>query len=183
MSDRVKSSSEKKIEKSLGITQESLDKLADLSDLDDNIATPEDDSETRIEQKKEQAKELQKKLSKLSKLDDKEFARQMYREIALSGFELLQTTKAEMEIDPSPRYVEVIATLNGSVSSAMDSLRDIDNTDREFELEDKKLTIKDKRPPNVTNIAFTGDFKEVLKNLKNLDAPTEIKTIDVKKEE
>ena len=175
MSERIKSLSEKKIEKSLGISAD------DLSDLDDNnVESPGDSDKAKIDLKKEQAKIIQDKLSQLSNLDDKEFAKQMYKQLAVEGFGLLQMTKSEMEIDPSPRYVEVLATLSNAVVSATDSFRSIETTEKQFELEEKKLALRDKSPTSITqNIAFSGTLQDLM---KQIDAAEQQKVIEVQAE-
>lgn len=178
MSERIKSLSEKKIEKSLGITDKSAD---DLSDLDENVQNNiNEDEQAKIEYKQEQAKLIQKKIEDLKSLKDKDFSKEMFKQIAIEGFELFQTTKGEMEIDPSPRYVEVMATLGNAIVTATANYQGIETTDEKFKIEREKLTIKDKNPTtNVTNIAFSGSIQEALRQLKSLNAP---KTIDVKAE-
>jgi len=174
MSERVKSLSEKKIEKSLGITDKSAD---DLSDLDDASNDPTDNDVDNIELKQEQARQLQKKLDDLKNLGDRDFVKEMYKQVALEGFGLLQTTKNEMEIDSSPRYVEVMATLSNAVIAATNSFQNIETTDKKFELEEKKLLFKEKTPSgNTTNVVFSGSLQDALRQLKSIDSP---KTIDV----
>jgi hypothetical protein len=176
MSERIKSLSEKKIEKSLGI--ESPKSADDLSDLDE-VSSSEirDDDKAKIDIKNEQAEKIKKEIDELKSLSDKDFAKEMYKKLAIEGFELLKMTKSEMDIDPSPRYVEVMATLSGAVVSALDSHRDIETTDRKLDLEKQKIDMRGKEgPTNVTNIAFSGTLQDALRQLKN--ANNTIKTID-----
>jgi len=175
MSERVKSLSEQKIEKSLGITNKSAD---DLSDLDEtNVEKMGNSDKENIEARAEQAKQVKEKLEIFNKLSDKEFSREMYRQLAMESFSLLQTTKAEMEIDPSPRYIEVSSQMATTTKAILDSLRDIENVDREFEIEEKKLVIKEKNPTNLTQtIAFTGSLQELMKQIGNIDNPPTIET-------
>jgi hypothetical protein len=177
--DRIKSYSEKKIEKALGIASKSADDLSDLDDV--SSSTPKEDDVDNIELRKEQAEKIQKKLEEMKNLGDRDFVKEMYKQIALEGFGLLQTTKNEMEIDPSPRYVEVMATLSNAVVAATDSFRDIETTDKKFELENKKIEMKGKEGPStVTNIAFSGSLQDALRQLKSVN--NDIKTIDIKSE-
>jgi hypothetical protein len=185
MSERIKSLSEKKIEKSLGIeTTKSAD---DLSDLDE-VSSSEirDDDKAKIDIKNEQVKKIREEIDGLKTLGDKEFAREMYKKLAIEGFELLKLTKSEMDIDPSPRYVEVTATLTGAVTTALNSLRDIETTERDFEIEEKKIAVREKSPGNVTNnIAFTGSLQDVLRQLSKMDEPQaiEAEVIEEKKDD
>lgn len=169
MSDRIKSSSEKKIEQALGIGK-SAD---DLSDLDD-MNVPQDNGEkAKIDAKNEQLKKIQEKVEQLKNIEnDKDFARQMYRQLAIDSVELFHMTKAEMEIDPSPRYVEVAAQAANTAKSLLDGLRDIDTTDKEFEIEEKKISIRENsagKQGNTTNIVFSGSLQDALKQLNDLD--------------
>ncbi len=169
MSERVKSLSEQKIEKSLGITNKSAD---DLSDLDEtNVEKMWNSDKENIEARAEQAKQVKEKMEALNKLENKDFSKEMYKQLAMEGFGLLQVTKGEMEIDPSPRYVEVLATLTNAVVTATAHYQGMETTDREFEIEEKKLLIKEKHPTNLTQtIAFTGTLQDALKQLKNFDS-------------
>lgn len=172
MSDRIKSSSEKKIENALGLSK-SAD---DLSDLDDVTSTdPNDDDKAKIDAKNEQLKKIQEKIDSLKSVDnDKEFARQIYRQLAIDSVELFHMTKAEMEIDPSPRYVEVATQAANAAKTILDGLRDIETTDKEFEIEEKKIAIRENSAGsqgNTTNIVFSGSLQEALKQLSQLDAP------------
>ena len=175
MSERIKSLSEKKIEKSLGISAD------DLSDLDDNnVESPGDDDKAKIDLKQEQLSQIKEKLDQYKSLNDKEFAREIYRQLALDSIELFQMTKAEMQIDPSPRYVEVASQAANTAKDILNSLRDIENTDKQFEIEDKKLLMRDKAPTNLTqNIAFSGTIQDLM---KQIDMAKDVKTIDAKVE-
>jgi hypothetical protein len=180
MSERIKSLSEKKIEKSLGISSN----VNDLSDLDSGSieSSPSEDALDKIEERQEQAKAIKEKLEKMGSLEGDAFAKNMYKELALEGFGLLQMTKSEMEIDPSPRYVEVIATLSNAVVSAADSYRDIDIKEKEFAIERQKIEAKRDGPASITqNIAFTGTLQDLMKQI-NVAGKSSPKTIEVKAE-
>jgi hypothetical protein len=178
MSERIKSASERKIEKSLGISSN----VNDLSDLDVvNSNNNDSDDLDRIVERQEQAKAIKEKLDKMGNLEGDAFAKNMYKELALEGFGLLQMTKSEMEIDPSPRYVEVVATLSNAIVSAADSYRDIDIKEKEFAIERQKIEAKREGPANITqNIAFTGTLQDLMKQINV--AGKEQKTIEVKAE-
>lgn len=175
MNERVKSLSEQKIEKSLGITNKSAD---DLSDLDEtNVEKMGNSDKENIEARAEQARQVKEKMEALNKLENKDFSKEMYKQLAMEGFGLLQVTKGEMEIDPSPRYVEVLATLTNAVVTATAHYQGMETTDREFEIEEKKLLIKEKHPTNLTQtIAFSGSLQELMKQIGNIDNPPTIET-------
>lgn len=178
MSERVKSLSEQKIEKSLGISSKSADDLSDLDDV--SVDSPSDSDKNNIEARAEQARQIKEKLDIFNKLENKDFSKEMFKQLAMEGFGLLQTTKGEMDIDPSPRYVEVLATLTNAVVTATAHYQGLETTDREFEIEEKKLLIREKTPSNVTNnIAFSGSLQEALKQLSKLE---EVQTIEAKAE-
>lgn len=173
-SDRVKSLSEKKLEKSLGIGQMSAD---DLSDLDEDSNEPGEDTQAKIDAKNEQLKKIKERFESVKDLDDKEFARKMYRDLAMDSVELFHISKAEMEIDPSPRYVEVATQAATTAKALLDGLRDIDIVEKKFEIEDKKISVKEKAGPQAVtnNIAFVGTLQDALKQIDGVlkAAPTQ----------
>jgi hypothetical protein len=165
---RDKSNGEKKLEKALGI--KSADDLSDLnesSSADLEEAQKELEAQKAFEQKKQQTKTIKEELEKLKDLEKNEFASAMYKKLALTCMELIETTKLEMEIDPQPRYVEVMATVGTTTISALDSYRDIEIKDRQFELEGKKLLVRqkdDKKGPT-HNILITGQLSDIMKQI------------------
>jgi hypothetical protein len=179
MSDRIKSMSEQKIEKALNMGPKSAD---DLSDLDEDSNDPSEDTQAKIDAKNDQLKRIKERFDGLKDLDDKEFSRQMYRQLALDSVELFHISKAEMEIDPSPRYVEVATQAASTAKALLDGLREIEIVDKKFEIEDKKLAVKENAGPNAVtnNIAFVGSLQDALKQIDS--ALNQSKTIEAKAE-
>lgn len=163
---RDKSAGEKKLEKALGIVK-SADDISDLNEKSDEDTQKELEAQKAFEQKKEQTKTIKEELEKLKDLEKNEFASAMYKKLALTCMELIETTKLEMELDPQPRYVEVMATVGTTTISALDSYRDIEIKDRQFELEGKKLLArqKDESKKGPTNILITGQLSDIMKQI------------------
>lgn len=140
-----KSRSEKHIDntlkKALGINEE-------LNQLDEESASDksqeEIDQEKKAEERRQMAKELKEKLSKLKKKEskDKEFCREMYKELAARGMTMLAVMQEEVELNPRARDMETAGAMMNSITSTLDSLRNIDDVDEKFSIEREKIDVK-----------------------------------------
>lgn len=140
-----KSQSEKKIDNSLmkkiGLNEE-LDELD--SDTDDSKTQEDLEKERKAEERRKMASEMKKELSKLKKKEskDKEFCREMYKELAARGLTMLAVMQEEVELNPRARDVETAGSLMNSITSTLDSLRNIDEVEEKFVIEREKLDTK-----------------------------------------
>jgi hypothetical protein len=99
----------------------------------------------------------------------------------------LRTIQEEIELNPSGRDVECMATLMNSVASSLKELKDVENdkikiAQKQQEIDLKKLKGDDKAKLTQNNL-FIGSVRDLSKALKNIEIDSEDNFIDVEKEE
>ena len=143
-----KSVSESHIDSSLksklGINQELKELDNEENSSNENKSAEDIEREIRAEERKLATKELKSQLSKLKKKEskDKEFCREMYKELAARGMTMLGVMQDEVELNPRARDMETASTMINSIASTLDSLRNIDDVDEKFSIEREKLGVK-----------------------------------------
>lgn len=159
---RDKSLKEKKLEGILGIG-DSLKKL----DEEENFQVSKDDAEKKkkLEERKKYIAEMKEKFETIKCKSDLDFAKEVYKEMVMIDMEMLRITRKEMEMDPSPRYVETAGSLTNSITATIDSLRDIDEVKVEQGIEREKLDIKKNAVSggNISNsVVMVGGFTDIM---------------------
>lgn len=191
-----KSASEKHIDKSLkaklGINKE-------LKELDEEENTSSDKSsedlerEEKAKERKKIAKNLKSELSKLKKKEskDKEFAREMYKELAARGMTMLAVMQEEVELNPRARDMETASTMMNSISSTLDSLRNIDDVDEKFAIEREKIGVRKQQALGNERYAaiaqegtkaIVSSMADMVKEINKAKATEEEKIIDIEAE-
>lgn len=171
---REKSLKEKKLESILGIG-ESLKNF----DKDESANTSSDDADKKhkFEERKKYLAEMKEDFDKVKSKPDLEFSRDIYKELVMIDMEMLRITRKEMEIDPSPRYVETAGSLTNSITSTLDSLRDIEEVKVDQGFEREKIEMK-KNSGNLgpgAGVVMIGSMSDILMKIK---AENQIKTIE-----
>lgn len=183
MSDDNKSRIEKKIDQSLGITSSDDDEFDMTASSDDTC--PDTDLEEQQKKEKEQAisrrrdivQEQQNALAKYAAEEDKgydadeNFARDILKDVALSGVSLLRIQEEEMQLDPSARNAETAAAIMNAVTTAADKLQGIGLNNKKLVIEEKKVGVKEAQngiaAQNGAMIACS--FAELIGQLKEAD--------------
>jgi hypothetical protein len=182
---REKSLKEKKLEGILGIG----DALKNL-DAEENSQVSKDDDEKKrkLEERKKYIAEMKEQFETLKSKSDLDFAKEVYKEMVMIDMEMLRITRKEMEMDPSPRYVETAGSLTNSITATIDSLRDIDEVKVDQGFEREKIDMKKNQGALGTgnNVIMIGSMSDVLKQLKKDTEKTieaeVVKDVEVKKE-
>ncbi len=187
MVDRIKSMSEKKIEKSLDIDDDidNLDKKGDKSPDASNI---EEDMAAKIAERQRHSQEIRENLEKLKEdlTNNEDFAEAIYKELVVTDMEILKMVRSELDINPSPRYLETISAMSNGVVTAVAALRDIGKTKHNQEIDIKKLEIRDKAASGgiltgtAGAVASFADVIRAAKELVNSEPPKKepVKTIE-----
>ena len=167
--------SKSKIDKALGIGDE-------LKELDEN--TSDEEKRKRFEERKLAVQQIKKDLKKIRENPDEDFIKEHLRELATSGMVALRTIQDEIELNPSGRDVECMATLMNSIASSLKELKDVDNDkvkigQKQQEIDLKKLRSTENGGRLTQNNVFIGSVNDLRKAIKNID----VDAIDVEKED
>ncbi len=159
---REKSLKEKKLEGFLGIG----DALKNL-DAEESIQVSKDDEEKKrkLDERKKYIEEMKVQFETLKSKSDLDFAKEVYKEMVMIDMEMLRITRKEMEMDPSPRYVETAGSLTNSITATIDSLRDIDEVKVDQGFEREKLDMKKNAVTggNISNsVVMVGGFTDIM---------------------
>jgi hypothetical protein len=181
--EREKSFSEKKLEKVLGIS----DQFKQFDDGEKNeVVAGDEEKKRKFEERKEYLKEIRASHEKLKIKDDKQFSKDIYRELIEIDMEVLRITRKEMEMSPNARYVETIGTLTGAITNTLDSLRDIEETEVAQGFEREKLDIKKNAASGGTinnSVVLMGGFTEVMEKIAQMNKDKALINIEQVKEE
>ena len=157
--------SSKGIEKALGVG----DKLRALEEEENGVN--ETERRERAETRKKEVAKIKAEISKLRKNDDEEFVKEGLRELASIGLQSMRVLQDEVEIDPSGRAVECMASMANATNSALKNLQNVELDKKKVEIDQQKVEIKRKAAlPNGTynnNILVTGSMNDVLQAMKD----------------
>lgn len=171
--EREKSLKEKKLEGIMGIG-DSLKKLDEEETFEVN--KNDEEKKRKMEERKKFLAEAKDQFDVIRNKPDAEFSRDIYKELVMIDMEILRITRKEMEMDPSPRHVETAASLTSSITSTIDSLRDIDEVKIEQGFKREALDLK-KNQGNTgpgAGVVMIGTMNDILAKLKSEN----IKTIE-----
>jgi hypothetical protein len=180
---RRKSTSEKKIEESLGISMNDLN--SQLNDVTiDKQSDPDAEKLKRIKEREELKKELEKAQNAMESYDDSSFVKIQIRNMILRASNTLQLMESELMLDPSPRMAETYSQLLNAVTTTIQGLyKTIEHEDKvrqNQEVIELKTKAANKNINNTTNtFVIQGNFSDMLKQIKSEPA---VKTIEVVKE-
>lgn len=174
---REKSVTEKKLEKVLTISDE-LKKLDEEEKA--QVSSEDDEKKRKLQERKEYLAEVKENLSTLKSKSDLDFSKSIYKDLILTDMEILRITRKEMEMDPSAKYMEGIATLSNAIVGAIDSLRDVDKTTVDQGFEREKIDMKKNQGGNVTNnnVVLVGNYTDIMSKVEQIRKDKE-KIIDV----
>ncbi len=157
--------SSKGIEKALGIG----DKLRSMEDEERGIS--EEERRERAETRKKEVAKIKAEIGKLRKSDDEDFIREGLRELASIGLQSMRILQDEVEIDPSGRAVECMASMANATSSALKNLQNVDLDKKKLEIEQEKINIKKHAAlphgNTINNVLITGTMNDVLQAMKD----------------
>lgn len=138
-----------KFNKALGIDD-------DLNDIDSQEDSINDDDEKRRkhEERKQHVQEVKNKLKNLNKVavEDKDYCRDVYKDVVSESLAIMNIMRYEIENDPSPRAVETFAALGNSIASTLKNLRELDVTDQKLEIDREKIEVKKMNANTAANI-------------------------------
>lgn len=166
------SPSTKHIEKSLGIADD-ISKLAGI--------TTDDEKKKQFEERQRKLKEMQETLDKkkLEKKEDKEFVRDLYKELAEVGMMGVRIAQEEAGLTGDYKNIEAMAAAVNSVTSALNGLKSIDHDDEKIKLEREKMEVKkltaQSQVPNITTAnggttnVIMCSTADILKQLKDAE--------------
>ena len=179
--NRDKSITEKKLEELLGIG-DSIKKLDDEDTIPPgNSSVNRDDEEKKIklDERKKYLAEMKGKWEGVKEKPDIEFSKDVYKELIMIDMEFLRIARKEMEMDPSPRYIECAGTLTNSITTTLDSLRDVDivKVDQGFEREKIDMKKNQGNQGPGTGVVMIGSMSDILSQLK-LAQKEQVKTVE-----
>lgn len=176
--EREKSLKEKKLEGIMGIG-DSLKKLDEEETFEVN--KNDEEKKRKMEERKKFLAEAKDQFDVIRNKPDTEFSRDIYKELVMIDMEILRITRKEMEMDPSPRHVETAASLTSSITSTIDSLRNIDEVKIDQGFKREALDLK-KNQGNMgpgAGVVMIGSMSDILKQAKlHLQDPEKVKTIE-----
>lgn len=175
--EREKSLKEKKLEGIMGIG-DSLKKLDEEETFEVN--KNDEEKKRKMEERKKFLAEAKDQFDVIRNKPDAEFSRDIYKELVMIDMEILRITRKEMEMDPSPRHVETAASLTSSITSTIDSLRDIDEVkvDQGFKREALDLKKNASSTGNITaGVIMAGAFTDIMDKIGEMKKQKE-KTIE-----
>lgn len=174
---REKSIKEKKLERVFGMG----DDLRKLDEEDKNTVNNNDeDVKRKLEDRKKYLQEIKVEMEQRKKQTDEQFCKDLYKEMAVIGMEMLRINRQEMEMDPRANRVEVASTIMNSTVGALDAVRDIGDTKIDQALEREKLDMKKNAVSgnNISNsVVMMGGFTEVMDKIAQMKKEKE-KTIE-----
>lgn len=164
MSTNKQNTSQSKIDKALGIT--------DNMDVGASGVLDEELQKKKLEDRKELVKNEKSSLNNLKKISNKDsdFIREMLKNLATTGATMVKVMEEEMQLDPRARSAETAAELINSVTSTLDKLHSLTQHEDKMDIEKQKLEIKKNvgNVPTLTaNIVAAGSISDLLKSFKN----------------
>ena len=181
---REKSIKEKKLERVFGMG----DDLRKLDEEDKNTVNNNDeDVKRKLEDRKKYLQEIKVEMEQRKKQTDEQFCKDLYKEMAVIGMEMLRINRQEMEMDPRANRVEVASTIMNSTVGALDAVRDIQDTKIDQALEREKLDMKKNAVGKTgNNVIMIGSMTDALRMAKaemakTVDAEVVIEKIEDKK--
>lgn len=176
MSDQNKSRKESIIDKSLGITSSSDDDFdLNSSDTSNDVSDEQKLREESVQKRRDIVLEQQNALSKYVAEEDvgydqdETFARDILKDLAMSGVSLLKIQEEEMQLDPSARNAETAATLITATTNAVDKLQGIGLNNKKLAIEEKKVGVKEVQNGINAHVGamLSCTFSELIGQLKN----------------
>jgi hypothetical protein len=161
---REKSIKEKKLERVFGMG----DDLRKLDEEDkNNVVAGDEAAKKALEVRKKIIQEMAIEMEGKKKLTDEQFCKDLYKEMAVIGMEMLRINRQEMEMDPRANRVEVASTIMNSTVGALDAVRDIGDTKIDQGFEREKIDMKKNGLATTgTNVVMIGSMSEILKQVR-----------------
>lgn len=177
--------STKNIENALGIGEE-VSKMT--------VKTFDEEKKAQFDERQKKLKEIQEQIKKKRSTyeQDKEFIKDMYKELAETGMVAVRIMQEEAGMTGDYKNVEALAAAANSVTQALDGLKSVELDEEKLRIERDKVDIKrqsansilNKNPGitqqgGTTNV-FIGSQAELIRALKKaeMDEAAEKKTID-----
>ena len=182
-----KPASTKNIEKALGIAED-VSKLSNI--------TSDDEKKRQYAERQEKLKEIQEqfKMKRSTYEQDKDFIKDMYKELAETGMIAVRIMQEEAGMTGDYKNVEALAAAANSVSQALDGLKSVEIDEEKLRIERDKVDIRRTtansilKAPGITGgtvnnttvyVGSTGDLIRAMKQAdreenKIIDATAEI---------
>jgi hypothetical protein len=189
-----KAPSTKNIEKALGIAD-------DLTKL--NVSS-DDEKKKQFEERQKKLKDIQEQFQKKRATyeQDKDFIKDMYREIAESGMIAVRIMQEEAGMTGDYKNVEAMASMVSSVASALDGLKNVELDEEKLRIEKDKVNIRrdtansiitrnsilnngsgdapgGQTVNNIVHVGSTGDLIRMLKQAEKDEAKTVETTAEI----
>lgn len=175
-----KTPSTKNIEQALGIGDDLL-----------KNTSPDEEKKKLFKERQEKLKKIQEEMQrkKSNYEHDKEFIKDMYREVAETSMMAVRIMQEEAGMTGDYKNVEALAAAANSVSQALDGLKNVELDEEKLRIEREKVEIK-KGVANsilnkqgitggtVNNIVHVGSTGDLIRSLKQLEKEDKEKTID-----
>jgi hypothetical protein len=176
--------STKNIEKALGIAED-VSKLSNI--------TSDSEKKMQFEARQTKLKELKDAFTKkrTEYQDDKDFIKDMYRELAETGMVAVRIMQEEAGITGDYKNVEALAAAASSVSQALDGLKSVEIDEEKLRIERDKVDIRRttansilNKGPGITGdtvnntIVHVGSTADLIKALKQAEREENLKTIE-----
>lgn len=153
------------IEKALGVG----DKLRSLEDEENGVS--EQEKRERAEARKKEVAKIKAEIGKLRKNDDEDFVKEGLRELASIGLQSMRVLQDEVEVDPSGRAVECMASMANATNAALKNLQNVELDKKKIEIDQEKVNIKKNAalPSGNTynNVLIAGSPRDVLQTIKD----------------
>lgn len=154
-----------KLDKALGIGEE-------LSNLDSEDS--DEEKKRRFEERKKSIIKIKKDLQKIKENPDEMFIKEQLKELTTSGMIALRTIQEEIELNPTGRDVECMATMMNAITSSLKELKETENDkikigQKQQEIDIKKLKSSSENRKLTQNNVFVGSVNELRKAIKDID--------------
>lgn len=182
-----KAPSTKNIEKALGIAE-------DVSKL--NVSS-DDEKKKQFAERQEKLKDIQEELKKKRSnyQDDKDFVKDMYRELAETGMIAVRIMQEEAGMTGDYKNVEALAAAANSVTQALQALKDVELDEEKLRIEREKVDIRrntansiinknsclpgvESPGQTVNNIIHVGSTGDLIRALKQAEKEEQAKTLE-----
>lgn len=179
----AKAPSTKNIEKALGIAD-------DVSKL--NNITSDEEKKKQFAERQEKLKDIQEQFKKkrTSYEDDKDFIKDMYKELVETGMMAARIMQEEAGMTGDYKNVEALAAVANSVKQALDGLKSVEIDEEKLRIERDKVDIKRTAAANIAakpsilgtptvnnTTVYVGSTGDLIRALKQADKD-ENKTIE-----
>jgi hypothetical protein len=177
-----KPASTKSIEQALGIS----DSIAKME-----VHSSDDEKKKQFEERQNKLKKIQEAFVDKKKTyeNDKEFIKDMLRELAETAMTGAAIMKEEAGMTGDYKNVESLATATNAAVSALTALQNVELEEERIRIEHEKVNIRKVASENgsilggtnkiTQNNVFVGSHAELLKALKNAENIEKDKVIDV----